>query len=231
MVENINEFIKKLNVLYVEDEEPARNMFNKFLNKKFETSISCQNGLDAYMEFEKAINNKKPFDLVISDINMPKMDGLDLLEKIREKSDIPFMFTTARSESEQMIKAINLNVNYYILKPLDLEAVDASIQKICQEIYYKKNFELQKKETEAYLSLLNKEAIVSKTDLDGNITFVNDAFLEVSGFTEDEVIGKNHNILKHPDNPSTFYKTMWDTIKSGNIWEGTIKNLNKKNES
>lgn len=230
-MENINEFIKKLKVLYVEDEEPARLMFNKFLNKKFETSISCQNGLDGYIEYTKALENKDPFDLIISDINMPKMDGIELLEKIREKSDIPFIFTTARTESEQMIKSINLNVNSYMLKPLDLSDVENTIQKICKEIFYKKNFEIQKKETEAYLSLLNKEAIVSKTDLDGNITFVNDAFLEVSGFLEDEVIGKNHNILRHPDNASSFYKNMWDTIKSGNIWEGTIKNLNKNKET
>lgn len=142
---NINDFIKKLKVLFVEDEEPARLMFSKFLNKKFETVVASQNGLDAYLEFEKASNENRAFDLIISDINMPKMDGLELLEKIREKSDTPFMFTTARTESDQMIKAINLNVNYYILKPLDLVAVDNSIQKICEEIYYKKNFELQKK--------------------------------------------------------------------------------------
>lgn len=230
-MENIDDFIKKLRVLYVEDEEPARNMFGKFLNKKFESSTICSNGLDAYLEYSKSLDNNTPFDLIISDINMPKMDGIELLEKIREKSKIPFIFTTARSETEQMIKAINFNVSCYLLKPLDFTVVQNSIQNVCEDIYYKKSFEVQKKETEAYLSVLNKEAIVSKTDLDGNITFVNDAFLEVSGFTEDEVMGKNHNILKHPDNPSSYYKNMWDTIKSGKIWEGTIKNLSKNKET
>ena len=232
MENNLNDFIKQLKVLYIEDEEPARKMFNKYLNKKFDTSVECKNGLDGFIEFEKAYYENVPFDLVISDINMPKMDGIEFLEKIRELgSDVPFIFTTARSESEQMIKAINLHVNSYLLKPLDFELIDSNIQNICKDIYFRRRFEAQRKETDAILSLLNKEAIVSKTDYDGIITYVNDAFLEVSGFTKEEVIGKNHNIVRHPDNPKSLFKEMWDTIKSGKTWEGRIKNQNKQKET
>jgi PAS domain S-box-containing protein len=231
-LENIQDFIKKLKVLYVEDEEEAQFIFGKFLNKKFDVSILCNNGFEAYNEYIKAIKDKKPFDLIISDINMPKMDGIELLQKIRDINiNIPFIFTTARSESEQMVKAINLNVHSYLLKPLDFSVIEKSIEKICEDIYYKKNYELQKKETEAYLSVLNKEAIVSKIDFDGNITFANDAFMEVSGYTEDELIGKNYNITKHPDSTSSIYKEIWETVKSGNIWEGTLKRLSKNNDT
>jgi len=231
-LENIDDFIKKLKVLYVEDEEQSRSMFSKFLNKKFNSSIACANGLDAYLEFDKAISHNEEFDLIISDINMPKMDGIELLEKIRDKNkDIPFIFITARSESEQMIKAINLHVNSYILKPLDFTFVESNIDKICQDIYYKRSYEVQKKETESYLAFLNKETIVTKTDAQGNITFVNDAFLEISGFTKEEVIGEKHNILKHPDTSDSVYKTIWETIQKGNNWEGRIKNLSKDKET
>ena len=231
-MENINDFIKKLKVLYVEDEEQARVMFGKFLTKKFDISVSCTNGFEAYDAYVKASNNNKPFDLIVSDINMPKIDGIELLEKIRElNKDIPFVFTTARSESSQMIKAINLGVSSYLLKPLDFSIINLTIEKICKDIYYKKNYELQKKETEAYLSVLNKEAIVVKTDIDGNITFVNDAFIEVSEYLEDEIIGKNHSILKHPDVPSSLYAEIWESVKKGKIWEGTLKNLSKNNET
>ncbi|RXJ82592.1 response regulator [Arcobacter sp. F2176] len=231
-MENIKDFIKKLKVLYVEDEDQARMIFGKYLNKKFDTSILCSNGFEAYDAFIKATNDKEPFDLIISDINMPKIDGIELLEKIRElNKDIPFIFTTARSESEQMIKAINLNVSSYLLKPLDFSIIDKSVEKICKEIYYKKNFELQKKEMEAYLSVLNKEAIVVKTDFDGNITFVNDAFIDISGYLEDEILGKNHSILKHPDVQASLYEEIWETARKGKIWEGTLKHLSKDNET
>ncbi|PLY11450.1 MAG: hypothetical protein C0626_02485 [Arcobacter sp.] len=163
---------------------------------------------------------------------MPKMSGIELLEKIREENkDVPYIFTTGILESEQMIKAINLNVNSYFLKPLDFTILDKNLETVCEDIYYKKNYILQKKETESYLSLLNKEAIVSKTDFEGNITFVNDAFLEVSGYKEDEVIGKNHNIVRHPDTPKSLFKELWETIKSGKTWEGTLRNLSKNNET
>jgi PAS domain S-box-containing protein len=231
-LENINDFIKKLKVLYVEDEDAARNIFGKFLNKKFETSILCTNGFEGYNEYIKAEQENTPFDLIISDVNMPKIDGIELLEKIRElNKKIPFIFTTARSESEQMIKAINLNVHAYLLKPLDFSLIEKTIEKICEDIYYKKNYEKQKNETDAYLSVLNKEAIVVKTDFDGNITFVNDAFMDVSGYIEDDVIGKNHSMLKHPDVPTSFYNEIWEIARSGKIWEGTLKNLSKSGEA
>ena len=231
-MENINEFIKKLKVLYVENDDEERKAFEDFLNNKFETTISCDNGLDGYNEYIKAQEENSPFDLIISNINMPKMNGIELLEKIREEDKkIPYVFTTGISESEQMLKAINLNVNSYLLKPLDFTILDKNFETICEDIYYKKNYNLQKKETEAYLSLLNKEAIVSKTDYEGNITFINDAFLEVSGYTEDEVIGKSHNIVRHPDTPKSLFKELWDTIKSGKVWEGTLRNLSKNKET
>ena len=231
-MEDINDFIKKLKVLYVEDEDAARNIFGKFLNKKFETSISSVNGIEAYDEYIKAEEENRPFDLIISDINMPKMDGIELLEKVREVNEkIPFIFTTARSEAGQMIKAINLNVYAYLLKPLDFSLIEKTIEKIGEDIYYKRNYALQKKETEAYLSLLNKEAIVIKTDFEGNITFVNDAFLDVTGYAEDEVIGKSHDILKHPDIPKSFYNELWETVENGNSWEGRIKNIAKDGEA
>lgn len=59
------------------------------------------------------------------------------------------------------------------------------------------------------------EIIVSKTDLKGHITYANEVFLRVAGYTEDEVLGKPHNIIRHPDMPRCVFKFLWDTIQSG----------------
>jgi aerotaxis receptor len=69
--------------------------------------------------------------------------------------------------------------------------------------------------------------IVSTTDKDGNITHVNHAFIEMSGYTETELIGTPHSILRHPDMPPVAFKDLWDTVKKGEKWQGIVKNLRK----
>lgn len=69
--------------------------------------------------------------------------------------------------------------------------------------------------------------IVSRTDLNGTLTHVNDAFVEISGYEIDELIGKPHYILRHPDMPSAAYKDLWHTAQSGQKWHGYVKNLCK----
>lgn len=78
-----------------------------------------------------------------------------------------------------------------------------------------------------YKSALDRSGIVSKTDKTGIITYVNENFCKVSGYTQQELMGSNHNIIRHPDAPNSLFDVMWATIKSGKIWRGTYKNLAK----
>ena len=69
--------------------------------------------------------------------------------------------------------------------------------------------------------------IVSRTDLQGLITHANDAFVEMSGYAREELIGAPHHILRHPDMPRVAFKGLWDTLTSGQKWHGYVKNLRK----
>ncbi len=69
--------------------------------------------------------------------------------------------------------------------------------------------------------------IVSATTLEGIITHVNQSFVEMSGYTEQELIDAPHAILRHPDMPSAAFKDLWDTVKHGKKWQGIVKNLRK----
>jgi PAS domain S-box-containing protein len=80
---------------------------------------------------------------------------------------------------------------------------------------------------EQYKKAVDSALLVSKTDYYGNITYVNDNFCKVSGYSKEELIGKNHNIIRHPDMPKQVFKSMWKTILSGKIWHGRIKNRAK----
>jgi len=69
--------------------------------------------------------------------------------------------------------------------------------------------------------------IVSRTDLEGIITHCNQAFVEMSGFTEEELLGQPHYILRHPDIPAAAFKDLWDTLARQEKWHGYVKNLRK----
>ncbi len=69
------------------------------------------------------------------------------------------------------------------------------------------------------------ELIISRTDLSGMITYVNETFAEISGYEINDLIGKPHNIIRHPDMPSSVFKQLWETLQSGQKWGGYVKNM------
>lgn len=73
-------------------------------------------------------------------------------------------------------------------------------------------------------------AIISHTDAKGQITYVNDEFVEYAGFTREELIGQPHNIIRHPDMPQEAFRDMWATLKAGRAWQGMVKNRRKNGE-
>ncbi len=72
--------------------------------------------------------------------------------------------------------------------------------------------------------------IVSRTDLKGMVTYANDTFIDLSGFSRDELIGKNHNVVRHPDMLPGAFAWLWDTIKEGRPWRGIVKNRCKNGD-
>ena len=82
-------------------------------------------------------------------------------------------------------------------------------------------------ELQDYINLVNEHIIISSTDVNGIITDVNNAFCNISGYTKEELVGKTHQIIRHPDTPELFYKKMWDILLSGKDWKGEIKNIDK----
>ncbi len=82
-------------------------------------------------------------------------------------------------------------------------------------------------ELDSHLEILNQSALISITDLRGNIIHANELFCSVSKYSLAEIINKPHSIIRHPDSPAALFKDMWQTIKSGRVWQGEIKNRAK----
>lgn len=83
------------------------------------------------------------------------------------------------------------------------------------------------RQLESYVNIIDKYVIISTTNLKGIITEVSEAFCHISGYSKEELLGKNHNIVRHPDVPSSLYETMWAMLKEEKSWQGEIKNRHK----
>ena len=227
-----HKFLKELNILYVEDDVEVRTTLETTMRKIFKNLYVACDGQEALTLYAELKSKKIKLNAIVSDINMPNIDGLTLLEMIRNEDElIPFIFTTAYSEVDYLLKAIKLNANDYILKPIDIGQLVEKIEKACSFLRQRYTIQRQKKELERYLKAIDNVAIISKTDLEGNITFANQIFCDVAKYTREELYEKPHNMVRHPDMPSSAFKNLWDTLKSGHSWQGKVKNLAKDGSS
>jgi len=98
------------------------------------------------------------------------------------------------------------------------------IEKLSQE---NKSLKEQLFRLDYVYSFFNNYAITSETDVNGDIIYVSEPFMDISGYTEKELLGQNHRIVRHPDMEDKVFKEMWETITSKQVWRGEVKNLKK----
>ena len=111
--------IKDLHILYVEDDKDIQKLFGNVLHKLFSDVTIASDGQEGLDLFKQDINK---FDFIVSDIQMPQMDGLDMIEEIKKiRADIPCILTTAHGEFDYFMKANELGIFRYIQKPLDID--------------------------------------------------------------------------------------------------------------
>lgn len=226
------DFLKTLTLLYVEDDEQVRAKFVMILNKLFKKVLVAHDGIDGLQKFHQANKNAIYIDLIISDIAMPKMDGVEFLTHIRKiDPHIPFMFTTAYTNSEFLISSIQQGVTDYFVKPVDAKEIISQVQKTCELKQKEKELNHYQNEIEKYMDVINKVAVVSIFDLKGELTYVNEFFKEVSGYTEEELLGKNYKFIAHSDMSQEIFKKQWEMLQNGKVWNGKVKHLSKDGEN
>ncbi len=204
-----------------------------FMCKQIQKTLNVRNhnssiALTAKDGFEKLCSQK--FNLIILDMELPDKHGLELLDEIRERNEfcyIPIIILSGNNDPELIRDCLKSGASDFITKPFNIEEftlkVDLSIEN------NRKHIEVlcKQKNLDEYKQAIDDSTIVSKTNPKGIITFVNDKFCEISGYSKEELLGKPHNVVRHPDMPSKVFKEMWDTIQSKKPWTGIVKNLKK----
>lgn len=217
-------FVSKFKVLYVEDDKQTQKATLGFLNEFFEDITLAEDGEKGLEVF-----NKTAFDLIITDINMPNINGIEMIENIRFDNDTtPIIVLSAHNETNYFMDCIQLGVEGFLLKPIEIDPFVAALEKIIEIHQLRKAQKTSSDLFKQYQNVVDAAAIVSKADPQGNITFANDKFCQLSGYPMNELLGKNHNIIRHPDMPSAVFKEMWHTIKTlKKTWNGKVKNRKK----
>ena len=218
---------KNLTLLYVEDNLGARTGSMLIFEEFFGHVIEAVDGEDGLEKFKQ-----NHVDLIITDINMPTLNGLKMAEQIRKMSpQTPILILSAYNEAEYFIESIRLGVEGYLLKPVEIGQFMEVLGRVIEKMHLKSEHDKLQTLLTQYVEITDKSAIVSKTDKEGIITYVNDAFCTISGFSRDEIIGQKHNIVRHKDMPDQLFKELWETISGGDLWQGIIKNRCKNGSS
>ncbi len=210
-------------ILYAEDDKGTQKIFSEILSDYFSHIKSAKNGAQAIESFDA-----ENFDIVITDINMPQTDGLALARHVKNKSPhTPILIISAYSEYHMLSNAIDIGVDGYILKPIKVDQLLSQLQKIVEKLNLIKNAKRHESLLREYKEAIDRSSIVSKTNTKGIITYVNDAFCAISQYSAEELLGRPHSIIRHPDMPSSAFEQMWRTISSKQPWDGVVKNRKK----
>jgi len=163
---------------------------------------------------------------------MPKTNGLEMIKKIRDiDSNVPILITSAYDDTSYLMQSIQYKINGYIIKPFKSKELIKNIHEIIKELYKRKKETNHLNLLKAYQTITDYSSIVSKTDIDGFITYVNDEFCKISGYTKEELIGQKHNIVRANDESESIFEELWEIIKEKKeTWSGVIKNQTKDGE-
>ena len=217
--------LKRLTLLYVEDDDIIRNELSQLLANFFSQVLVAKDGKEGLRTF---LENQDTIDIILTDINMPLYNGIDMVKKIRNiDSKISVIFATAYSDNEFLLDAIKLRVQEYIIKPIDIRKLLSFLNDIASNLYQEFLLKQQQYELTKYKEILDSNNIVIKTDARLNITYVNQLFCDISGYSDSELIGKEFKSLKFPDVSNDIYTDLYAKVLNNKPWHGNLKNIKK----
>lgn len=172
------------------------------------------------LKIHMAIIHKEHNQIAESMLLLMKYDITPSLQEISSRIDK--LLNEINDETSTIFKFLSISTIFLIIFAISI---------YYKEIMTRLALAKLKNELQQFVDALNESAIVSKTDTKGFITYVNNKFCEVSGYKRDELIGKPHNIIRHPNMSSSVFKELWRTIQNKKIFRGTIENRTKDNRS
>jgi PAS domain S-box-containing protein len=214
-------------ILIIDDSFVVREQLKDILTNRNYCVLTASNAHEAL----NLINSEK-IDLIFLDLELEESNGYDFLLKNRkiilDELKIKVLFVTGNISSNLLRDAFRLGVREIIKKPYIIEELILKTDMFMNDKDVEDEAFCKTQLLKQYKNTVDRSSIVSKADAKGIITYVNEAFCKISGYKEEELLGKAHNIVRHKDMNSSVFKEMWHVIKDlKEPWKGIVKNRKK----
>lgn len=186
-----------------DSDELAWDNFSKIIRRRIQSTVVRKDGSSVPVEVylnETTTEALRIITVIISDISA----------RIKSEEDQKQYIEELRAQEEELRQ--------------NMEELSATQEEINRQLV---QINTINGELDARVAALNSSTIMSEADIYGTIKYINEKFCEVSQFTQEELLGKPHKVVRHPDMPSEVFKQMWKTIKSGKVFRGIVKNRKK----
>jgi len=216
--------LKDLCILYIDDDQVTIDVILDDLKNSVDTIILASNENEALKKFKS-----KKFDLIIISINLRDEDGFKILTQIRNiEPDIHsiVLMENCTKEFAKGLSDINI-LNDYISRTQSIGILNKFIRKSIQKTILRRSFKEEHVLLGHYKEALDESWLVCKTDLQGNITYVNNNFSKTSLYSKDEVLGQPFSMLTKNTHQNEIFRDLWKTIKNKRVFKNELK-LNKK---
>ena len=223
-----------LRAILIDDDMSQLSYYSEVLRHG---GIECLATSDPLQAFDAIIKHRP--DVLIFDIEMPVCRGPELISIIRQHPEyerLPVIFMTAMQGSRDKLQARETAAEYHLIKPVEANLLLAAVEAQARRFRSIERREANAKRTvfkqQAFLERLrmamDQHDIVTIADAAGNITYANEKFCAISGYRQDELLGRNHRIVKSDVHTSAFYRDLWATIRGGHVWHGEVCNRTKQ---
>ncbi len=176
-------------------------------------------------------------DVILVDLYMPECSGAELAEVIRQDDSwslIPIVYLSSENDLSRQLHAMNQGGDDFLVKPVKAEHLEAAVVARAKRARWTTRLReaLKKSERDNSFQLvtMNQHAIVCTTDTNGRITYVNDKFCTISGYSREDLLGQTFQLLHSGEHEAEFFSQMWQTLRRGEVWQGVICNRNREGE-
>ena len=227
-----------MRILIADDDRVLLHVLDTQLVSWGHDVVAARNGIEAW----RILTSDSAPQLALLDWMMPGMEGLEIVRRVREGAPAlsPYLImVSARDSQEDLIQGLEAGANDYIKKPINPSELRARIECGARALRLQQSLaervsQLQAEAAHRQLAEGDKQRLLAAveqasegvmiTDLKGTIEYVNNAFTRITGYSREQIIGRNPRILSSGRQSGKFYADLWNTITSGKVWTGEVVN-------